>query len=79
MEMAFPSKLTDYTATGLPLLIYGPGYSSVVRWALENQGPVEVVQEETKKALSESLTRLAQLPSLRNRLGSGHWRWKAMF
>ena len=26
MEVSFPSKLTDYTAVGLPLLVYGPPY-----------------------------------------------------
>lgn len=34
MRMGFPSKLTDYTAVGLPLLICGPPDCSAVRWAL---------------------------------------------
>ena len=46
MEMAFPSKLADYTATGLPLLIYGPTYCSAVIWARENPGVAEVVESE---------------------------------
>ena len=33
MRMGFPSKLTDYTAVGLPLLIAGPADCSAVRWA----------------------------------------------
>lgn len=48
MEMAFPSKLADYTATGLPLLIYGPTYCSAVAWARENRGVAEVVTTETE-------------------------------
>lgn len=32
----FPSKLADYTAIGLPLLIWGPEYSSAVRWGRDN-------------------------------------------
>ena len=36
MELSFPSKLADYTAAGLPLLICGPPYCSATRWAKEN-------------------------------------------
>jgi hypothetical protein len=32
----FPSKLADYTAAGLPILIWGPEYSSAVCWARAN-------------------------------------------
>jgi len=58
MEMAFPSKLADYTATGLPLLIYGPSYCSAVRWANDNQGVAEVVAVEDQGLLSAALRRL---------------------
>lgn len=43
MEMGFPSKLADYTATGLPLLIFGPTYCSAVVWARENPGVAKIV------------------------------------
>jgi glycosyltransferase involved in cell wall biosynthesis len=32
----FPSKLADYTAIGLPIITWGPAYSSAVRWCSEN-------------------------------------------
>lgn len=67
MEMAFPSKLADCTATGLPLLIYGPGYCSAVVWARENQGVAEIV--ETEVHLGEAITRLANDPAHRVSLG----------
>lgn len=67
MEMAFPSKLADYTATGLPLLIYGPGYCSAVAWARENQGVAEVVEVEAH--LGEAIERLAKDPAHRVSLG----------
>ena len=35
MSIHFPSKLTDYTACGLPILIFGPTYASAIRWANE--------------------------------------------
>lgn len=67
MELAFPSKLADYTATGLPLLIYGPGYCSAAVWARENEGVAEVVESEAE--LSDAITRLANDPAHRVTLG----------
>ncbi len=58
--LSFPSKLTDYTAVGLPLLIYGPGYCSAARWAQENPGVAEVVTEESNLALDTALRQLSQ-------------------
>ena len=67
MEMAFPSKLADYTATGVPLLIYGPSYCSAVAWARENSGVAEVVESEID--LSNAVTTLANNPDHRISLG----------
>jgi glycosyltransferase involved in cell wall biosynthesis len=67
MQMAFPSKLADYTAVGLPLLIYGPHYCSAVVWARENSGVAEIVERED--LLSEGVARLANKPDLRINLG----------
>ena len=65
MEICFPSKLTDYTAIGLPLLIYGPRYSSAVRWANDNRRVAEVVDEESGDALATAIDRLADDPERR--------------
>jgi glycosyltransferase involved in cell wall biosynthesis len=67
MEMAFPSKLADCTAVGLPLLIYGPSYCSAVTWAHENSGVAEIV--EVEHALSNAIERLAKDPAHRLALG----------
>ncbi|HEU5131074.1 MAG TPA: hypothetical protein VFT26_03185, partial [Pyrinomonadaceae bacterium] len=67
MEMAFPSKLADYTATGIPLVIYGPSYCSAVAWARENPGVAEVA--ETELDLSNAITKLANNPDHRIALG----------
>ncbi|HEX5875538.1 MAG TPA: glycosyltransferase [Pyrinomonadaceae bacterium] len=67
MELAFPSKLADYTATGLPLLIYGPPYCSAVAWARENEGVAEVVESEAD--LKNAVDRLANDPAHRVALG----------
>jgi hypothetical protein len=58
MMISFPSKLTDYTAAGLPLLVQGPGYCSAVRWALENPGVAEVVSDLSPAALEAAVARL---------------------
>jgi len=68
MEMAFPSKLADYTATGLPLLIYGPPYCSAVRWAHDNPGVAEVIAVEDPALLAATIRRLA-IPTTRLALG----------
>ena len=68
MEIAFPSKLADCTAVGVPLVIYGPEYCSAVRWAKENPGVAEVV--EAQERLGEVVQRLANDPSLRVTLGT---------
>ena len=68
MEISFPSKLTDYTAVGLPLLIFGPPYCSAVRWA-QNQGVAEVVTEDSPESLAAALRRFAQDSAYRLQLG----------
>ncbi len=68
MEMAFPSKLADCTAVGVPLIIYGPQYCSAVRWANENPGVAEVVEDP--QGLGDAVRRLANDPVLRQALGT---------
>jgi glycosyltransferase involved in cell wall biosynthesis len=70
MEIAFPSKLADYTAVGLPLVIYGPEYCSAVRWAQENEGVAEVIVRENCALLNETIIRLAQDADYRVKLGT---------
>lgn len=70
MSLSFPSKLTDYTATSLPLLIWGPPYCSAVRWARENPEVAEVVDQEDSQELTMAVERLCQDPAYRSRLGA---------
>lgn len=58
IRLSFPSKIADYTATGLPLLIWGPDYCSAVRWAQEYYPIAEVVTSENPEEVHEALTRL---------------------
>src|SRR5262249_20511019 len=57
--ISFPSKLTDYTNAGLPLLIFGPEYCSAVRWARDNPGVAEIVSTDSSEAVQSALARLA--------------------
>lgn len=58
MELSFPSKLADYTAVGLPLLICGPRYCSAVKWADDYSPVAEVVFSEDRAELAQAISRL---------------------
>jgi len=70
MEICFPSKLTDYTAVGIPILIQGPDYGSAIRWARENPGVAEVVTSGDVVQLTEALKRLNASPDYLTALAS---------
>jgi hypothetical protein len=72
MQISFPSKLVDYTATGLPLLVCGPDYCSAVRWARRQGEIAEVVTSERIEELAAAVQRLEQAP-YRQRLGLASW------
>jgi hypothetical protein len=71
MEISFPSKLTDYTAMGLPLFIYGPPYASAVRWAEENAGSAVVLTSENDEDMHAALKRLCHDSPWRTELAQG--------
>jgi hypothetical protein len=58
MATLFPSKLADYTAIGLPVLVWAPRYSSAARWVTENQGAAELITDPDPTALREPIIRL---------------------
>lgn len=65
MKLSFPSKLTDYTACGLPILIYSPEYSSAVQRAKANQGVAYVATDNSDPALRAAVRALQFDPALR--------------
>jgi glycosyltransferase involved in cell wall biosynthesis len=69
MEISFPSKLVDYTAMGLPLIVDGPSYCSAVRWAQENQGVSLIVTDNSVSSLTNALQQL-QEPTIRIQLAN---------
>ena len=68
--VSFPSKLSDCTATGIPLLIRGPAYSSAIRWARENPGVAEMVESEDRASLAQAVARLCRDGALRWQLAT---------
>jgi glycosyltransferase involved in cell wall biosynthesis len=67
VESAFPSKTADYLAAGRPILVFGPPYSSLVRYAKE-QGFAEVVDNFDEDVLARGLQRLLSDSVHRNQL-----------
>jgi hypothetical protein len=68
MRISFPSKLTDFTAAALPLLIWGPSYCSAVLWAQRHAPVAEVITSPALDELDAALERLEGAPH-RKRLG----------
>jgi len=54
----FPSKLADYSAIGLPIVIWGPTYSSAARWASENPGATLLITENNDNACRDAIESL---------------------
>ncbi|HEY4285031.1 MAG TPA: hypothetical protein VGM62_18350 [Chthoniobacterales bacterium] len=59
MRKGFPSKIADYSATGVPMLICGPEYCSAVHWARTFSPVAEVVTSPDSAALASALQRLS--------------------
>lgn len=43
----FPSKLTEYAALGMPILISGPGYATGVQWGLRHSSAALTLADES--------------------------------
>ncbi len=55
----FPSKLADYTAVGLPVLAWGPAYSSAMRWVADNPDAAVAIVDEADGQVQAVLGQLA--------------------
>jgi glycosyltransferase involved in cell wall biosynthesis len=67
-ERAFPSKTSDYLASGKPILVLAPPYSSIVRYAREFEC-AEIVESPDLVALTDAINRLATSKEYRAQLG----------
>lgn len=69
VETSFPSKIAEYLASGVPMLVHAPPYSAVARYCKENACGL-VVDEPSERALCDALLRLATDNTLRERLSA---------
>ena len=68
-RVLFPSKLVEYWAAGRPSLIWGPPYSSAVRWAKQHPGFAEVVESNEEEDVRLAVQRLAASCLQRQEMG----------
>ena len=59
VSRSFPSKLADYLASGTPILMVGPDYADIVRYAKEALF-AEVVDRNDCEAVATAIARIAQ-------------------
>jgi len=67
-RLSFPSKLTGYTAAGLPVIIRGPEDCSAVCWAQEHPGFARCVTNATEESFFGELRELATNRQMRHDL-----------
>lgn len=70
IDLSFPSKLTDYTATALPILMWGPKLGAAIRWAESEPGVAAIVTEADENVMAAILEKLASDQAWRRRLGA---------
>lgn len=68
MQLCFPSKLADYTAIGLPILIWGAEFCSAVLWAQDNPGVAEIVKTKNLTDLELAIKKLVENSEYRYQL-----------
>lgn len=67
VSTSIPSKISEYLASGVPILAHGPAYCSAVRYCREFDCAL-VVDQPDEAALREALQRLATDQALREKL-----------
>lgn len=67
IETSFPTKLAEYLASGVPILVHGPPNSTVARYCRENECAL-VVDESSPQALLAAVERLLADGELRKSL-----------
>jgi glycosyltransferase involved in cell wall biosynthesis len=67
-ETHFPSKLVEYLALGMPVVISGPAYATGVRWGLRNPDAALTVDNGTPEQIRDAFQRLRGDAAMRLRL-----------
>ena len=69
VRSSFPSKLADYLASGTPILMLGPDYADIVRYA-KQAGFAEVVDRNDREAVASAIARVVHSSAYRDALRS---------
>jgi glycosyltransferase involved in cell wall biosynthesis len=69
VETSFPTKIAEYLAGGVPILVHAPSYSAVARYCLVH-GCGLVVAEANEVSLRDALMRLVTDRALRQKLSA---------
>lgn len=67
----FPSKLPEYLALGMPVIISGPSYATGVQWGLAHQDACITIETGSVEGLAVALRRLAAEGDWRRGLALG--------
>ena len=67
----FPSKLTEYLALGMPVVVMGPTFATGVAWAVRNPGAALLLTDPDPATWAAGLTALAEDPARRVALARG--------
>lgn len=69
MITSFPSKLTEFSQFGKPLIIWGPSHCSAVRWASTENKALIVTQNDCQQ-LAQAVLGLAQNKAIQKKLSA---------
>jgi hypothetical protein len=64
----FPTKFADYSATGLPIIVWAPGYSALVNFLKEYADCAELATDASVDVVKLAIMRLAASPERRQQL-----------
>jgi glycosyltransferase involved in cell wall biosynthesis len=70
VETSFPSKIAEYLASGVPILVHAPSYSAAARYCVAHACGL-VVDEPSEASLQDALLRLSTDAALRTKLSAG--------
>jgi hypothetical protein len=70
----FPTKFADYCSTGLPIIVWAPVYSALVKFLEENADCAELVADANVEVVRLGIKRLAASPERRLQLSKNAMR-----
>ena len=77
VSTSLPTKVPEYLASGIPILVHAPAYSSIARYA-QDGGWGLVVDTPDERQLLEALRRIMRDRELRGQLSEAALRHAAM-